>query len=88
MRKFRSHKELVDVLKKVQTSICAYRSAAFCDCKYGVQNVGKSTESGNGCPEVREVIALFSVLTPFEYERLTKRIYKEKLKKVRVSWHK
>lgn len=89
MRAFKSQKVLVDALKKVQVGICAYRSASFCDCKYGAQNAGKATESGNGCPEVREIIALFSSLTEFEYERLTKRAQKiaeKKMRKVRKLW--
>lgn len=45
----------------------------FCDCKYGAKtpNVGRSEKTG--CPELRCVTELFSLMTEEEYTTIMKR---------------
>jgi len=54
-------KEILSFLNKVRGHLCAYsigpiKPASFCDCKYGADKIGSIHESGNGCPEMRNVI--------------------------------
>lgn len=71
---FETKDHLQKVLTNMQNQACAYgtpdRPAKFCDCKYGGDKLGSTGEQGNGCPELRAVIALLSVMTPAEYMRL------------------
>lgn len=46
---------ILKVLRDIQQGLCAYRGDR-CDCKFGGQNIGKLTETGNGCPEMRTAI--------------------------------
>ena len=78
-------KQLEAALVKIQKSICAYGSATFCDCKYGAENAGKKTENGSGCPEIREIQAIFKVMTDFEYERMLKRIKKIQIQRNKAA---
>ena len=56
-------KELIEFAEEVRsTRLCAYGYSTRCDCKYGADNIGNCSESGNGCPEMREIIALLKKL--------------------------
>lgn len=69
--------EMIEALETILAGVCAYswrgRAAPICDCKYGVtlRKTGPSagrlpigSEKGNGCPELREVIAFLKRLDP------------------------
>lgn len=61
---------------------CAYcdpstgRGGDFCDCKYGADKLGQHHEAGNGCPELREVVGILSMLTNKEIKALAKKFQK------------
>ena len=57
---------------------------SMCDCKYGATNIGGPTETGNGCPEMRCVHAIFENMTDKEFERIMKRMDK----RVKKGWKK
>jgi len=78
----KSKEELFRALKLVQLKICAYRSAIFCDCKYGITEKTMRNGEQTGCPEVRELIAMLSVMTDQEFDEIQKRI------KQKTSYHK
>jgi hypothetical protein len=79
---FKDKQELYQFLANLQGAICVYHRegqpgpSGFCDCKYGANNLAKGTESGNGCPEMRNVLALINIMTDKEFERLCKRLAK------------
>jgi len=50
-------RKLLDVLEEIRKKVCVYKGKR-CDCKFGGENVGKSTERGNGCPELRTAMSL------------------------------
>lgn len=58
---------LVTGLARVQRKLCLY-TGSRCDCKYGV-----TFDEQSGCPEVRQVLEMVSVMTPAEFECITKR---------------
>ncbi len=66
-------RDLVANLVKIQQALCCYIGGKGCDCKYGAQNAGQSTESGPGCPEVAQAAALIGAMTPEEFERICNR---------------
>ena len=56
------------------------RSApSHCDCKYGANSssIGRGSENGNGCPEMRCVKSILEVMTDKEFERIVKRMNKK-----------
>ena len=83
-----SRLELIKMLDKVQGLVCEYsvhnKPSNFCDCKFGVKDVGLGSASRSeetGCPEIRQTIAIFKVMADDEYETFYKRLEKIKLKK-------
>ena len=54
--------EMLRFLNKIQGLLCVYAGNSFdgptkfCDCKFGANNIGLLTGSGNGFPEMRMVI--------------------------------
>ena len=78
-------KELLPVIVKVQRYLCAYchdkndgdKTSGFCDCKYGGSHVGHGGHEDNGCPEMREAVAIIGALTDKEYERISNRLLKK-----------
>lgn len=85
-RTFQSKEELWKAVRLARKHVCAYANPLEnpldakehfgCDCKYGLTAVGGMGEQGNGCPELREVEALFQAMTPREFERLCARAVK------------
>ena len=47
---------------------------SFCDCKYGFD--GKKNGEQNGCPELRELSYLLSMMTDVEYKEIMSRTSK------------
>ena len=69
---------MANVLEEVRRKIlCAYVGAA-CDCKYGADDIGSLHESGNGCPEIREIIALLRSMTKEDVEGIRERFEKSR----------
>lgn len=62
--------KIIDDVRRLK--VCVYMGRT-CDCKYGADAVGHHTESGNGCPEMRVVVALLERLSDVEIERALKR---------------
>lgn len=79
---FTTREQIAATLNRVQRLLCAYdigpdaprKPPSFCDCKFGGHNVGSKTETGCGCPEVRNAIAILGALTDPEWSRALKRI--------------
>jgi len=65
------------VIEIVRRRCCAY-IGNHCDCKFGIEKAAGRVfgEAGNGCPELRDVAELLSLLTPYERQRLAKRLAK------------
>ncbi len=90
---FQSRTETLKVIADLQNMACAYKIIANpkdktptkCDCKYGGQNLMKGTETGNGCPELRSIVEVLSVMTNFEWQRLVKRVGKRDAKTLRAQ---
>ena len=93
---FVSRSETRKVIAGLQLMACAYRIIANpkdknpvrCDCKYGGTNLMKGTETGNGCPELRSVDAVLSVMTDREWKMLVKRVGKRDSKTLRAAMKK
>lgn len=93
---FQSRKETLKVIADLQLMACAYRIIADpkdkrptrCDCKYGGTNLMKGTETGNGCPELRSVVELLSVMTEREWKMLVKRVGRKDAKTLRAQMKK
>ncbi len=72
---------LVGALERINAFFCSYtldgRSSAStrCDCKYGADQLGGFGEAGCGCPETRMALEIVRNLTPFEFDRVTKRAH-------------
>lgn len=70
---------LIEGLEKLQRTRCDYDSFGFidfdqgpppfCDCKYGYHGEKHKGEQ-NGCPELRNVVALLKVMSDAEYESM------------------
>ena len=58
MPKAEELEQTLQSLRKVQIALCVYADEYFCDCKFGANNIGKPTEQGNGCPEIRTAIKI------------------------------
>ena len=76
---------LLKALNRIRRHLCAYcrdandehsNSDHFCDCKYGADNIGSHSESGNGCPEMR--MAMDIVKAHFDLTHKPKRKKKTK----------
>lgn len=68
-------KKLAKIIERLRLRrVCAYHHER-CDCKYGAHNLDKGwgSEDGNGCPEMRVVVALLERLSDVEIERALKR---------------
>ena len=71
-----NRENVIKFLEEVRAKrLCAYIGTR-CDCKYGADHIGAHGESGNGCPEMRCVEAMFELMTDKEFERLKKRASK------------
>lgn len=75
--------EMLEFLQDVQGYFCAYQrfdkkgpSNVKCDCKFGADLFGGRSEKGNGCPEMRGVLAVFAGMTGTEFNRIQTRINK------------
>ena len=69
--------ELLEAVEIIRVGICVYRGLPRCDCKFGVRKVGmQCSEHGSGCPELYEVLTYLRALTPFERDRLERRVAK------------
>ena len=75
-----NRKEIRDTLHRMQRQHCAYRVISispstkpplFCDCKYGYS--GQVYSENTGCPELRSVVELLTVMTDDEYAELVTR---------------
>jgi len=64
---------VLDVLRKVQRHLCAYKSEKFCDCKFGGTEIGGHREQGNGCPEVRMAIYFIKNVSSADFAHLIHR---------------
>ncbi len=91
---FQKREQTRKVIADLQTMACAYSivstaaglaPATTCDCKYGGTNLMQGTENGNGCPELRSVEAILSVMTDREWSMLVKRVAKKDAKKLRTQ---
>lgn len=91
---FQKREETRKVIANLQTMACAYSIVSTaaglapvttCDCKYGGTNLMQGTEVGNGCPELRSVDAILSVMTDREWAMLVKRVGKQNDKKLRAQ---
>lgn len=66
--------QLAEVLERIrQKQVCAYMPGHFCDCKFGADRIGEHSESGNGCPEMRDAIHLLRNMTDLEFRRISGR---------------
>lgn len=84
MRKITTKTELARQAVIIQRSLCVYDvysigmsdrgPPSMCDCKYGLNKVGRGTEEGNGCPEMREIVAVLNEMSAKEYKAITDRI--------------
>jgi hypothetical protein len=75
-----NRKELINNLEIIRKHLCSY-STNICDCKYGpnlkpkadlILSSFENTES-TGCPEIRQVISILSVLTDREFNKLVRK---------------
>lgn len=79
-----NQRRLLRFLHCMQGTLCAYHTdqkpggTSFCDCKVGADNIGNTSERGNGCPEMRWLIDFIATLTPSEYEKIVNRMKNEK----------
>ena len=73
---------LIDSAVKIQRTLCAYdmgpkerpdNAPHMCDCKYGCTDVGTMHETGNGCPEMREIVAVLKAITIKELKAIQAR---------------
>lgn len=84
--------KLVEAVNTIQRISCVYdglfhqTAPDFCDCKYGVSVETKPYSENTGCPELRDVKALFEVMTDKEYERLVSRVEKKIKKNAKLVW--
>ncbi len=89
MSHFLTKEQLVDAATKVQRSLCCYDGFMLtkpgqpepnpphtCDCKYGATQVGRGHEIGNGCPEMREVVGILSLMKDSELKKIQARALK------------
>ncbi len=90
---FQNREQTREVIADLQNMACAYRVIADpkdktptqCDCKYGGTNLMKGTETGNGCPELRSVVEILSVMTDREWSMLVKRVGRKGAKTLRAQ---
>lgn len=75
---FTSRQQMMIGLEAVRKQHCGYvnmvtgEAAATCDCKYGLNETSRHSEV-TGCPEIRQALALLSVLREEEYVILLRR---------------
>lgn len=73
-----SKEELLVFSKMLQRHFCAYdmggnyQTPKMCDCKYGatLETVGKMSEAGCGCPEMRCIVKLLTGLPLDDYKQI------------------
>ncbi len=78
---YENKEALVKALELIRASICSYAPGRFCDCKYGVVEAAETRKMfGNGCPEMRMVMAAINAMTKTEYKNLVLGKKKDKKK--------
>lgn len=92
--RYMSKAELLDAAVKIQRHLCAYdvgpnspvitKGPDICDCKYGATKVGGKSETGCGCPEMREIVALLDEARPSELNKLQSRLKTKEQKALRA----
>lgn len=67
--------KLAKILDEIRMKrICAYGQSPRCDCKFGADRIGIGlSESGNGCPEMRDAIWILRNMTDSEFKRISER---------------
>lgn len=63
-------------VKVISTDFLNQETSKFCDCKYGGKHVGVYGHEDNGCPEMREAVAIIGALTDKEFDRISNRLVK------------
>lgn len=56
-----------------------------CDCKYGATNIGGGHELGNGCPEMRQLVAVLEEMTQKELRAIQRRLEKQAERRARET---
>lgn len=64
--------ELLTNLENLRKSLCCYEGD-FCDCKYGIYQPSTFGSELNGCPEIRQAMAIINSLTNEEFDDICKR---------------
>lgn len=70
---------LLEGLRAKHAKTCAYtpadatRAARSCDCKFGITRQSLNSGEANGCPELRQAIAMVAAMTPTEFSMLAER---------------
>jgi hypothetical protein len=68
--------EMVSFLTEVrQECLCAYGTSTRCDCKYGADRIGQHSETGCGCPEMRNIIFFLESITNRQFAEIAKKVW-------------
>ena len=80
---FVTRKELLKTIHSMRRRACCYdggekKEPSFCDCKYGAKSMENPSMLAHlgeqtGCPELRSVEHILSVMKDSEYEKLVRR---------------
>lgn len=67
-----NREKLIKSLEIIRRMHCEYLGE-FCDCKFGIGEIGKSRGEQNGCCEIRTAIDLLEKMTDKEFEKTIQR---------------